>query len=475
MYDVTLTVNKLDLEEETLNGKEEFNFDSGTTDTYFTNGLSDEFRRVWREVTKREYTNDELELSDAELRKLPTVFLQMIPHKGGVGNEFVADDPRAAPGLAGKVYVGLPNNVLFAIPPTHYMQEGAKLGVYASRIYFDTDDDMGSVLGSNSKMGYDILFDMDAARIGFAESDCDYLKVVKAAEADTAKEAAGADEPSVGAAASAEGSDARSKDDSNGICGSLKCRGFFGLTLTIVFILFFIFARRYITRRDDGIKSGNAASSTRTSEYEMKSSGTSATSRYSDDEIHLSEGERVGYQDKAPPHPRYSGRRRDSDGGDRDGNYRISGDRSSSSRSHYSHSSPSSARRDYGLPRSDGSHRSQESYHSTRSGSSSGRPHGENRIYGGDWSYIGTVQSHHSTRSQRSTGSNHSSRSQRSTGSHKSTSSRDSHRSHSSHRSSSSRDSRRSSHDRGGSASGSSRRYRDDYDDDEIPMPPTIS
>mmetsp|Transcript_22809 Transcript_22809/g.47029 ORF Transcript_22809/g.47029 Transcript_22809/m.47029 type:complete len:305 (+) Transcript_22809:3-917(+) len=304
---------------------------------------------------------------------------------------------------------------------------------------------------------------MDAARIGFAESDCDYLKVIKAAETDTAEEAAGADEPSVGAAASAEGSDARSKDDSNGICGSLKCRGFFGLTLTIVFILFFIFARRYITRRDDGIKSGNAASSTRTSEYEMKSSGTSATSRYSDDEIHLSEGERVGYQDKAPPHPRYSGRRRDSDGGDRDGNYRISGDRSSSSRSHYSHSSPSSARRDYGLPRSDGSHRSQESYHSTRSGSSSGRPHGENRIYGGDWSYIGTVQSHHSTRSQRSTGS------------HKSTSSRDSHRSHSSHRSSSSRDSRRSSHNRGGSASGSSRRYRDDYDDDEIPMPPTIS
>mmetsp|Transcript_14456 Transcript_14456/g.28905 ORF Transcript_14456/g.28905 Transcript_14456/m.28905 type:complete len:693 (+) Transcript_14456:686-2764(+) len=475
MYDVTLTVNKLDLEEETLNGKEEFNFDSGTTDTYFTNGLSDEFRRVWREVTKREYTNDEVELSDAELRKLPTVFLQMIPHEGGVGDEFVADDPRAVPGLAGKVDVGLPNDVLFAIPPTHYMQEGAKLGVYASRIYFDTDDDMGSVLGSNAMMGYDILFDMDAARIGFAESDCDYLKVIKAAETDTAEEAAGADEPSVGAAASAEGSDTESEDDSNGICGSLKCRGFFGLTLTIVFILFFIFARRYITRRDDGIKSGNAASSTRTSEYEMKSSGTSATSRYSDDEIHLSGGERGGYHDTAPPPPRYSDRRRDSDGGDRDGNYRISGDRSSSSRSHYSHSSPSSARRDYGLPRSDGSHRSQESHHSTRSGSSSGRPHAENRNYGGDRSYSGSIQSHNSTRSQRSAGSHHSSRSQRSTGSHKSTSSRDSHRSHSSHRSSSSRDSRRSSHNRGGSASGSSRRYRDDYDDDEIPMPPTIS
>ncbi|KAL7462869.1 hypothetical protein ACHAXS_003263 [Conticribra weissflogii] len=486
MYDATTTVHRLEVEEEDLNGKEEFNFDSGTTDTYFTKALSDEFRRIWRDVTGRDYDNDEVEFSDADLRKLPTVFLQMVPHEGGVGDEFVADDPRAVPGLAGKVDVGLPNDVLFAIPPLHYMQPGSRSGVYASRIYLDRDDDMGSVLGSNAMMGYDILFDMDAARIGFAASDCDYRKVVEAAEKDAAEEAIQSNEASgtAAASASAAGSDAKVDDEeSSGICGTLKCRGFFGLTLTIVFILFFVFARRYITRRDDGIKSNKTSASSRTSEYEMKSSGTSVTSRYSDDEIHLSGGERGGYHDTAPPPPRYSDRRRDSDGGDRDGGYRIGADRSSSGRSHYSHASASSSssRRDYGVPRSDGSHRSQDSHHSARSGSTSGRTHGENRnygadrSYGGDRSYSGSVQSHHSSRSQRSAGSHHSSRSQRSTGSHRSTSSRDSHRSHSSHRSSSSRNSRSSSHDRGGSGGSGSRRYRDDYDDDEIPMPPTIS
>jgi hypothetical protein len=37
------------------------------------------------------------------------------------------------------------------------------------------DEDRYGFLGANTMLGYDILFDMDHQRIGFAKSDCDHL------------------------------------------------------------------------------------------------------------------------------------------------------------------------------------------------------------------------------------------------------------------------------------------------------------
>ena len=467
MFDSNAAIHQLDADEGALNGKEEFNFDSGTTDTYFTKGFSDEFRKVWKDIVGSDYTNDPMPLSDSQLRNLPTILLQMVPHEGGVGDEVRTNNPMEVPGLAGKVDVGTPNDVLFSIPATHYMQHSASSNTYTSRIYLDREDDMGSVLGSNAMMGHDILFDMDAARIGFAESECDYARLV--AESGSASNAGGTksgDSGSKNSVDSSESGSARnSSDSSNVICGSMKCRGLFGVTMSVIFICFFIFARRYITRRDDGV-----VKKIPRSEFEMKSS---VAPRYSDDEAHLSGGERV----LSPPPPRYSDRhsRRESEGSDRE-----RGERSSRHISADGSQSSSSRSRDY--PRSDGSQRSSGSHRSSRDyprSDGSQRSSESHHSRGDRIQASGSIQSERSSRSMRSNGSHHSSRSHVSSGSHRSSGTRESHRSHSSHRSSGSRESSRRSLDRHSSdgeyEGRSSRRYRDDYGDSEIPMPPSIS
>ena len=162
MYDAKQKYHLLDVTPQELNGNEMYNFDSGTTDTYFIKSLSDEFRKLWVEITGMEYTNEPIMVSkNSDLLKLPTVVLQMIPHMGGVGDEVQTSDPRTVPGLAGNVDVSMPNDVLLAIPPQHYMQRNAKDNTYTSRIYLDRDDALGNVLGANTMMGHDILFDLD--------------------------------------------------------------------------------------------------------------------------------------------------------------------------------------------------------------------------------------------------------------------------------------------------------------------------
>merc|ERR1719253_565828 len=178
-----------------------YNFDSGTTDTYLIRSLSDEFRKVWKEVMGYEYTNSPT-FRDADLAKLPTLVLQMIPHNGGVGDEVRTRDPRTIPGLAGNIDVTTPNDVLMAIPAKHYMQHNAKDGTYTSRIYLDRDDDQGNILGANAMMGHDILFDVDAGRIGIAESECDYAGLVAR---DAAAPSAQGDQGATGGAAVAPG------------------------------------------------------------------------------------------------------------------------------------------------------------------------------------------------------------------------------------------------------------------------------
>ncbi|KAL3785789.1 hypothetical protein HJC23_007345 [Cyclotella cryptica] len=441
MYDGKAKYHQLQVDEDALNGDEQFDIDSGTTDTYFTKSLSDDFRRVWTEITQQEYTNDPVKLSDDQLGKLPTVILQLHPHEGGVGDEVKFDNPAEVNGLAGKIDYATPNDVMFAIPAVHYMQHNVKDGTYSARIYLDRDDAAGSILGANAMMGHNILFDIDSGRIGVAESECDYSRLV-------AETTGTASRTETAAAESSGASGSSNHDESHEICGSLKCKGFMGLACTVFFVLFFVFARRYVTKRDEVFD--------RSPELEMKSSRTSSGKGggYSDDES-FTGGERGSYRDRVPP-PSYSDDR---------------GSRSHSS--HHSHSS--SSRRG---SNDDGSYRS----------SSSNNPN--YRIAGdtsrGERSHHstgGSIQSHHSTRSQRShqsTQSNRTSSSYRSSGdkssatrgSHGSGGSRESHRSHrsgSSHRSN--RGDRYYEQERGSSS------RRDRYDDynDEISRPPSIS
>jgi hypothetical protein len=437
MYDKKAKYHRLEVEEEAMNGDEQFDIDSGTTDTYFTKSLSDEFRRVWAEITRQDYSNDPVKLSEEQLRLLPTVILQLHPHEGGVGDEVQFDNPAEINGLAGNIDYATPNDVVFAIPAIHYMQRNSKDGTYTARIYLDRDDVAGNILGGNAMMGHNILFDIDSGRIGIAESDCNYESLVAQATGTASRTETAAVETS-------GENESTNKGVANEICG-LKCKGFMGLACTIFFVLFFVFARRYVTKRDE-VMDGST-------ELEMKSSRNSSGrgGGYSDDESYTG-GERGGYRDRVPPAS-------------------FSDDRASRSHgSHHSHSS--SSRRG---SNDDGSHRSNN--HNYRMPGDNSRGDRSHHSTGG------SIQSNHSSRSQRShqtTQSNRTSSSHRSSGdkssatrgSHGSGGSRDSHRSH---RSGSSHRSNRSDRYYEGDRGSSSRRDRYDDYDDEISRPPSIS
>lgn len=477
MYDANAKYSMLQLSEDAINGEKKFSIDSGTTDTYFIKSISGEFRKYWKDMTGMEYSNDPMQASDIDIRELPTIILQLTPHEGGVGDEIKTDDPRNIPGLAGKLDLGTPNDVLFAIPANHYMLHNERDDTYSPRIYLDRDDSLGNVLGANAMMGHDMLFDMDAARIGFAESNCDYTRLVGYDGSANMKENDIIDDVRFGLKTAVA--------EDKGVCSSLQCRGVFGATLTLFSIGFFYFGRRYVNGGG-----GATPMEMRPVDLEMKSNRNLGP-RYSD---HRHSGNSP-VSDRPPYGDRSSTRSaRHLDDRRLERGYAERNLKPSSSSRRYRDTSP--------LAYASGEDRSVESDESDHS-------RGSDRSRGTRESHR-SQRSSHSHRSQRSSHTNRSSHSRESHRSGGSSGSRESHRSsgsRESRRSSGSRESRRSSgsresHRTGGSregsrdrshpsshrsSSGSRRRYSDnrdpprrsyrsyDEDYDNIPMPPQIT
>lgn len=469
MYDASSTVHALNATEEELNGATGgFSIDTGTTDTYLTRAASDEFRRVWKEITGAEYrtfTNEPMRLTPDQLEKAPTIMLQMSPHEGGIGDEVQTRDPSSIPGLAGKFDMGMPNDIMLAIPASHYMARNDKDGTYTARVHLDRDDEEGSVLGANALVGHDVMFDVDHARIGFAESDCDYRGLVMPGGEGGEGEG---EEGEGGATGSEEGEetegddvdlipDSGDDDENEAFCSSLKCRGLVVLFLTIIFVVFFLFARKYTVSRTEGYSPRSRQKRAEdVGNFEMSTNGSnnggtistlslpssSMTSPrnnngYSDEfdkfengggALVLAGGERGGYSDSKPPTS-------------------INSDiYSNDSDQNYSDNRPSSSR-DLVVAESSST--------SSRRGSSSDR----------DKQHISSDTSHRSRDSQRSARSRDSHRSSRSSRSYRETDDNNG-SSNGSHRD---RDNRDSTRDRGdnnrGYASDSSHRSRESYGD----------
>ncbi|KAL7533841.1 hypothetical protein ACHAXR_007248 [Thalassiosira sp. AJA248-18] len=476
MFDAKSKYHLVDVTEEELNGPEMYNFDSGTTDTYFIQSLSDSFRKLWKETTGMDYSNDPIKVnSDLDLLRFPTVILQMHPHDGGIGDEVQTSDPRTIPGLAGNVDMSTPNDVMVAIPPKHYMQRNSKDGTYTSRIYLDRANDLGNVLGANAMMGHDILFDMDTARIGFSESECDYARLI----AESGSSSSGGGSLNNGGSGDLMGLMGAEGESNYKICESMKCRGFFGLTMAVFFCLFFAFARRYVTKREtDGVFGRSAHA-----EYEMKTSsrnlhhtgsasGGSSVGSYSDSrrstdptasmsmwsDEHLAGGERGLYRDTVPPPSSYSDHRSSSGSSgrhlersdERSGSF-ARRDRSGSREGDRS-GGVGSERRSSRNDRVGGGGGGSESMRRSNSRDSADRSGSNNR----STQSIHSNKSHGSGGSGGSGGSRETRQSSRSHRSHRSSGSRESHRSRESNRSGSSR---RSSGTKGSSSRQSSNRH----------------
>jgi Xylanase inhibitor N-terminal len=141
--------------------------DSGTTDTYLHKKVAKSFVSAWKKITKSEYNHKGILLSDDQLHRLPTILVQM---KGYGTRSIESSTPTI--GYAGTLDPSSPDDILLAIPATHYMEYSTTTGLYTSRLYFT--ESRGGVLGANSMQGHNVVFDWEYGRVGFAESACDY-------------------------------------------------------------------------------------------------------------------------------------------------------------------------------------------------------------------------------------------------------------------------------------------------------------
>jgi hypothetical protein len=171
--DPNAEVIKLAISESDLN-KGSVIVDSGTTDTYWNRNLATTLKPAFLALAGKAYDNKPVSLTAAQLNALPTILFQI---KGSEGsNAALNADPNQVTGLAGNLDPDNPHDVILAFPPSHYMEFDKNSRKYVSRFY--VTEGGGSVLGANAMMGHDILFDADNSQIGWAESDCDYTKLI---------------------------------------------------------------------------------------------------------------------------------------------------------------------------------------------------------------------------------------------------------------------------------------------------------
>jgi hypothetical protein len=165
------TTIELPFEEKTFNAGSVI-VDSGATDTYLNKAIASVFQDTFTELAGRKYSNTAWSLTQEELKSLPTLIIQL----QSSGTENSGKDPFATPGLAGNLDSKNPNDVLLAVPPSHYMEYEEKSGKYTARIYMKAEGH--STLGANVIMGHDVLFDADNDRLGWSESACNYSKLI---------------------------------------------------------------------------------------------------------------------------------------------------------------------------------------------------------------------------------------------------------------------------------------------------------
>ena len=88
--------------------------DSGTTDTYLTKNLAAPFTKAFHEMTGKSYSHSSLSMTKADLDALPTILFQLEANPD--------DNQGKTNGLAGDLDPDHPQDVLLAIPPSHYVR-----------------------------------------------------------------------------------------------------------------------------------------------------------------------------------------------------------------------------------------------------------------------------------------------------------------------------------------------------------------
>ena len=149
--------------------------DSGTTDTWWNRGIADSFKIAFRSIVGFDFDTSFSDLTPRDLEAMPTILFQFVAEPGA--NDHVLNKKSdAESGLIGILDPEHPDDVLFAFPPSHYLDYNEETNGY--RMGFSVSEYGSSTLGANAMMGHDILFDIENNRLGWAESSCDYTKLL---------------------------------------------------------------------------------------------------------------------------------------------------------------------------------------------------------------------------------------------------------------------------------------------------------
>jgi len=171
---------ELDFDHQVVNAGPGTIIDSGTTDMYLPKDVYASFTKRWYELVGQKYSEETFYATEEEIKKLPAIVLQLSGMKEyNTGKTW---------GTAHKIDKENPTDIIITMPPSFYieqdwddednppMKRSDGRSAWISRLYFH--DDSGVILGASAIRGYDVHFDVDNHRVGFARSDCNYQKRV---------------------------------------------------------------------------------------------------------------------------------------------------------------------------------------------------------------------------------------------------------------------------------------------------------
>lgn len=127
--------------------------DSGTTDTYLPRSIAAQFKQMYKKISGIDFSNSAVQLTPAQYSKLPIIVYRMEKFRG-------PNEPTT--------YIDI------ECPPSSYMEgfmsSGKQARKLTNRIYLT--EVTGVVLGANFMNNYNVIFDPDGLKVGFAKSDC---------------------------------------------------------------------------------------------------------------------------------------------------------------------------------------------------------------------------------------------------------------------------------------------------------------
>ncbi|KAL4127948.1 hypothetical protein PRIC2_006944 [Phytophthora ramorum] len=146
--DIRLNGVSLGIDAGTINSGRGIIVDSGTTDTFFDAKGQRSFLNAFKNAAGgRAYNEKSMKLTTDELASLPTISIILSGMKGDGTDDIQLD-----------------------VPASQYLTPSDDDGSYYGNFHFS--ERSGGVLGASTMVGFDVIFDAENKRVGFAESDC---------------------------------------------------------------------------------------------------------------------------------------------------------------------------------------------------------------------------------------------------------------------------------------------------------------